>query len=466
MNNLRIKGFKVFSEPIDILLEEKNILLYGENGSGKSSIFEALKIIFLRDVLESRKIDITTTPEEEQQIKNDLYSSYNNKNSNTPFVLTINGVDHKVFDTNNYQVFMISPEILSISSSISLKDILANFWFRIDGNINTIMNEWHEMIAEDVTQKMQELFREHIQISFDTTDNFKCIVSEPHNNLSRRDELNSSFNEAKLHLIKLLIIFCIIDIHIKRDDSVRRILILDDFITSLDVANRTFLIRYILTKFQKTQKVILTHNISFYNLVKYTICNINKEPDKWSWLNLYIVNNQARISQHSLDKTVAAIRKEYEEPNSDIEQTGNLIRKKFEVLLYELSKLLQIGTFEESKKIIELLSCNEPIYFNQSGATVNDLMKDIQITLNSPCETNLKQRLIDKINRYRKVELVNLKAIIKDLTLYQKVSMHPMSHGTIGYTTFTHKEIKESLTLLEKLEKSILKLQDENVTNV
>lgn len=464
MNKLYIDGFKVFSKETEIIIGENNILFYGENGSGKSSIFEAIKIIFLRDILEKRKISITATPEEEEQIKNDLYSSYNNRSHGHSLRLEINDTDYKNFDSSNYQVFMISPETLSIGASISLKEILTNVWFKID-NIDTLINDWHEIIAEEVTKQMSELFKEPIKIVFDASDNFKCIVSDPERNLSRKEELNSSFNEAKLHLIKLLILFNIIHINFKTDPNIKKIIVLDDFITSLDAANRTFLIRYILDKFQNFQKIIFTHNISFYNLVRYTICQINKEQDNWSFLNLYMMGNLAHTYQQSSENTVNKIKEEYYQ-RSDVEQTGNRIRKRFEVLLYELSKLLQIGTLEESSKIIELLSRNEPIYFDQSGKTINDLMKEIETTLNSPCDVNLKQRLLTKINDYRKTDYANLRAIIKDLTLYQKVSMHPMSHGTIGLTQFTNKEIKESLVLLEKLENILIFLKNVNVTSV
>ena len=179
-----------------------------------------------------------------------------------------------------------------------------------------------------------------------------------------------------------------------------------------------------------------------------------------------MIGNSARIHQQSSDTTIDAIRKEYEKQGADIEQIGNLIRKKFEVLLFELSKLLQIGTFEESRKIIELLSRNESVFINNSGGNANDLVKELDITLNSPNEVNLKQRLQTKINNYRKSDFANLKTIIKDLTLYQKVSMHPMSHGTTGLTSFTSKEIEESMILMEKLEKCISNFQHTNVTSI
>ena len=50
MKKIEINGFKAFGEPIclDFDREEKSIVLYGENGSGKSSIFDAMLIAFYR----------------------------------------------------------------------------------------------------------------------------------------------------------------------------------------------------------------------------------------------------------------------------------------------------------------------------------------------------------------------------------------------------------------------------------
>lgn len=48
MEKIEINKFKAFNTRIALILEpeKKNLLLYGENGSGKSSIFEAIKLIF------------------------------------------------------------------------------------------------------------------------------------------------------------------------------------------------------------------------------------------------------------------------------------------------------------------------------------------------------------------------------------------------------------------------------------
>lgn len=46
INRIHICGFKAFPNDFELLLEGKNLLMYGENGSGKSSIYYALHCMF------------------------------------------------------------------------------------------------------------------------------------------------------------------------------------------------------------------------------------------------------------------------------------------------------------------------------------------------------------------------------------------------------------------------------------
>ena len=48
MYQLRLKNFKAHKE-LDIKFDNKSFLLYGDNGAGKSSIYEALKVKFFED---------------------------------------------------------------------------------------------------------------------------------------------------------------------------------------------------------------------------------------------------------------------------------------------------------------------------------------------------------------------------------------------------------------------------------
>jgi len=68
-----------------------------------------------------------------------------------------------------------------------------------------------------------------------------------------------------------------------------KLLVLDDFLTSLDMANRKIIAKYILDNFEDYQIIILTHNLQFNNLIKRLLDN-----DKWDtkvWFNLIIFIN-------------------------------------------------------------------------------------------------------------------------------------------------------------------------------
>lgn len=46
INKIHILGFKAFPNDFELVLEGKHLLMYGENGSGKSSIYYALHCMF------------------------------------------------------------------------------------------------------------------------------------------------------------------------------------------------------------------------------------------------------------------------------------------------------------------------------------------------------------------------------------------------------------------------------------
>ena len=73
MKKLIIKNFKAYQNETTINFDNKNFLLYGENGAGKSSIYEALKIIFFYDRVASN-IESAETEEEQMQFNEDFWN--------------------------------------------------------------------------------------------------------------------------------------------------------------------------------------------------------------------------------------------------------------------------------------------------------------------------------------------------------------------------------------------------------
>lgn len=49
MNSLCVSNFKAFKETFLLSLDGKSSLIYGENGSGKTSLFEAVKLFFFKE---------------------------------------------------------------------------------------------------------------------------------------------------------------------------------------------------------------------------------------------------------------------------------------------------------------------------------------------------------------------------------------------------------------------------------
>ncbi|OJW34084.1 MAG: hypothetical protein BGO54_05285 [Sphingobacteriales bacterium 46-32] len=465
MNKLKLINFKAFEDSLAIALDNrKNLLLYGENGAGKSSIYEALKVIFFKARLESQLSALT--PEDLEQKRNELWSSYDNKITSQAFNLEINDTDHHTFDRTPYQVFLISIEELSIGDRISLQTLLKTFFFDIP-DIPGFCNREFQRI-QDLVNASLTTFQETVQIEIDNQDAFTLRIIDPRKHIETKTGIRKYFNEAKLNLILLLVLLNAIDI--SKDSARHKILVLDDFITSLDASNRTFLIKDIFAKFQDSQILILTHNVSFYNLIMFMVRTSVTNHEHWAFANLYEINNAHKLYIKSEIERSKKIKADYEalplpQATFDIENIGNRIRKKFETLLYEYSKLLMIGAVEESKKILERLSQGKPVYFKYEK-NASDLVDTIEAALADPNDFNIKARLQAMIDEYKLAEFANFRTILKELKLYQKVTMHPMSHGVDGINTFTTKEIANSITILEKMEGYLKDIVDSDVSVV
>ena len=482
MNNLFIKYFKAFGENEresdgfhKLEIGNKSLLLYGENGAGKSSIFEAIKFVFFQQKIENEATRFIATDEEKRRAKDDLLQSYNNKRTNFNFELQIDNTNYLSFDKSDYQVFMLSPESTSNHSEILLEDLIENSFFDI-GDANEFLKqketaeqkENYQKVEEIVNRTLQEYFKEKIEISIEFGDGFKCAIKDNSRNLNQNAELKNYFNEAKLNLILLLLHFAVIQVATKPDK--KKLLVLDDFITSLDAGNRTFLVRYILQTFgDDYKKMIFTHNTSFYNLVLFVVKEVAKVESKWTYYNIYEINNSHRLYSKLDKEPVSKIKKDFQANNTNdaahIAFIGNRIRTKFEILLHEFSKLMHIGAIEESKAVLDLLLGNKPIYLktdNHKTYTACDLIKEIDEMIGS----NLNADIRSKINEYKQNDYNNLKEILRELKLYQKVTMHPMSHATIDSATFTVNEIRASLDLLGKLETQLKNFVDKDVVTV
>lgn len=126
MQTISLERFKAFLSPCTITLDGKNALFYGENGSGKSSLYEAIKICFHKIKLFSTKIPVNVTlPADRNAYENDIINSYNNqKNPLNNFSLYINGVNYSSFSTIDYDVNIINAEDIAPCDIIEVDTLI------------------------------------------------------------------------------------------------------------------------------------------------------------------------------------------------------------------------------------------------------------------------------------------------------------------------------------------------------
>ncbi len=462
MKTLKIKNFKAHQDLDEINFDEKNFLLYGDNGAGKSSIYEALKLSFFKNRLEEG-IKKQSTPENQDEKVKEFYREFNNKILNQDFEIKTNNSDFNTFPIEEYNVYMLNFNDITFDKDLKLNIFLEKLFTNLPDF--ELLKDSIEHIQEKANKFLKNCF-EDIEIEIDISDDFAVKVKNKERNIESTKEIKKYFNEGKINLIIFALFFA--TIKISKKDNKKNILILDDFITSLDMANRTFLMRHIFDTFRDFQILIFTHNIYFYNMIMYLvndkICETNKA---WQFANLYEIENEHKIYINSdfnaIDKIEQDYNKEKSKQNPNFIEIGNKLRQKFERLLYELSKLLMIGGVEESNKILETILENKSIYILKYEDTstgkkkikyknANHLSNEIKTII-----TNLAD-VQTKINEYELNSFDEIKAILKTLKLYRKVTMHSLSHGQIGQHNWSNKEIQETLLLLKKLETNIKEL--------
>jgi hypothetical protein len=75
----------------------------------------------------------------------------------------------------------------------------------------------------------------------------------------------------------------------------------------------------------------------------------------------------------------------------------------------------------------------------------------------------LAKRIRDKIETYS-IDMTFIHEILNVMKLYQKASLHPLSHtNTNGTHTPSQKELKQTIILLKKLQVAITKLKDKRI---
>lgn len=466
MVSLSVNKFKAFCEQLELATPNReNVLMCGENGAGKTSIFDAMRYAFYYDKMMQEGVELGATPERKSAKMTQNEISYvNKKHSGESIEIKLNGNDCRTTDFSDYEVYMVSPNDIRNKDRINLREILERAY--IPQASVGIYLQFSDDTINYVNEALDKNFGENIRLQ-KLDDSLDCkLIGD--NGLESKDELPKYFNEARLSIVYLLIIFS----YIKASSSAhkKRILVLDDFITSLDVAYRINLVKYILSEFDAYQKVIFTHSPTFYNLFAFAInTHIPPISVKWKMCQLYAVEDKHFLNENKKFQGAEELEKQWKN-TSDNDRIGNDIRQYIEVLAIELNNLYHLTFHEGTKEIIERVHKEDKHFYfkvedDGTAKNVYNLVAEIEAILVSTgtvpskkCSDSLQLiELYRNSNEYRQI-----KEIFQDIELYQKIVMHPSSHGSSGSRQFTRKEVLYAIALAKKLEALIVPMRKYN----
>ena len=421
IKQIKLKNFKFFYGEISIDLERNSALIFGENGSGKSSLYWAL-YTFLQSVFKDKIFNVQKyfLPEYEANLRNrfaeDSEDSYikiifenehkimtdriiSNTTVNTSvgtlIKKTIQGSElinykllYKIHDFKNPQEINLFPiidkdilpfinfrEVLVRHDAVPANENAQEWWDYIKNGLhprgrmrdsayqifanavhkfNVELKFYLDSIIESVNYYLEK-FKQHFTVSFEfencTYDAFlegsttqrnritispKIIVHARFNHkniLADKQKItrpHSFLNEAKLTAIALSIRFAMLDQKLSgvAAGDTPKFLILDDVLISLDMSNREIVLEIILKEFTDYQLIILTHDRSFFELIRHRIKSFGQED--WKYIEMYECNKDnipqpfIKTSDTYLEKAeLYFIQKEYE-------IAGNFLRKEAE----------------------------------------------------------------------------------------------------------------------------------------
>lgn len=464
INYLKLEHFKAFRDSAELDLADKNVLIFGENGAGKSSLYQALKLIFHRQLLfDNEGISAITDPNERLRAETDFLAPFNHqKFPLVDFNLEINHTNYKTFATAGYDVSMISREDLRGEDQVDVVSLLERSFVGI-ANVADFVRDKKTLIETAVNSFLKNSFCEdnlQVTLTYSNPRWLLTVKDSSRDNSARNEHLTDYFNEAKLHTVKMLLMMTAILSNGAEARGDQRVLVLDDVFTSMDAANRMLFMEFLKDNFADYQKIVMTHSISFFNLADYTFTTAYGQKNQWLRYQIVEHDGDSKIVPRDSQDFAKKIKGDYRAGRNE-GVIGNRIRKRFEFLAGEISKLIYAGGVGESGQMLGAIMAPKKLYYEfdrntKKLNTVYNLVDELTAIIDADPGSALKTNLNNVIARYVSgPELGQLRDTLCELMVYQKVTMHPLSHATGAAPLATQREVDRSITLLMMLESQL-----------
>ncbi|AKG91654.1 Recombinational DNA repair ATPase {RecF pathway} [Geoglobus ahangari] len=404
IKTLRLNNFKGFANEIEINLRGKNLVVYGENGSGKTSLVEALKLpfdsasseielesyenVFTKEPVE---ISIETTDGKTISLKTKLKKKVDDKGNERSVIVTdpdSYDSDEKTFlDALSRSTSILSyrqlMKIYDLSTpedfyELFVKNVMAHYLIPPRGE-KTLIEELQELEElkeksprakkrildkeESIKSEINKIFAEIHEIWNNyvrrlTGDNIEieCSIEELGKlnfnvkwNSKDVSDILTYLNEGRLNAISLGLFLA----YYKRFNvSKYKMLLLDDVVIGLDMNLRIPLLDILREDFEdEYQIVITTFDENWFNLMKQYL-----DGSKWEFLRLVVRKTDSTDlpfivgveQQDYLDKAKQHLNK------GDIPAAALYVRLEFERIVKNFAKKKKLKVPYESSNISDI----------------------------------------------------------------------------------------------------------------
>ncbi len=372
---------------INLTKAGKNLMLYGENGSGKSSFTEALNLFFsasASDIIigDSENIFIKSAEKGKTLIKLSIGEKGYTRSRDTVFTLDKDNkqisdslisqanqakgyLNYKSLlkthfvDTDRVNLFELLVEnLLQYFENPVTKNLIKDDWVNLRDKINADKRtkEYKELIETDILKnfnngltlllkdvvteanKLIDEFKYNIKIHLDFNNltigrendfaNKNIILEIDFFDKKKLTKHHHFLNEARLTAISIAIYLGAVLSNPPQTDL--KLLILDDIFIGLDTSNRLPLLKILNEKFSDYQIFMTTYDKAWYELVK------SDNLSNWTFAELYIKEehqNGYEIPILHNETDFITIAEDYLNNLGDYKASATYIRSEFEKLL-------------------------------------------------------------------------------------------------------------------------------------
>ncbi|HQI05088.1 MAG TPA: AAA family ATPase [bacterium] len=355
LEKIKISNYRFFHGTHEFEFNSKNVLMYGENGSGKSTIYKALELLTKSDIKkELSENKCVFCGDEEVEVE---YFFNNNKS----FPLSVDNfeiLDEMSFASkiSIYKPLLDYKKLLKIhysekdpAESINvfglIKYLLADYPIEKgtlsdlsdpDLYFNTLKDILNNHIINDVRVFLgiftKELELKEFKFSKKMTEDKSSIETLINMDLFFRtdypiiENYHLFLNESKLTALAISVYFAVIKkMSALVDDNALKILVLDDLLIGLDMDNRLKLLDLLKKHFEEFQIFFFTHDKELFEIYKGKM--------DWEKFELYL-DDSGEFPSAIVKKGNSNIEKAKEfYADKNYECCGLFLRKEFEKTL-------------------------------------------------------------------------------------------------------------------------------------